>query len=166
MAKLYLHSFQSILGTIRLASTANGLAVIHLPHSTQGAFESAVHKLFSNHQFVTGGTINKRAEQQLTEFLDGTRRSFSLKLDILAPPFYKKVLEAVARIPYGETRTYGEVARLVGSPRACRAVGTANANNNLPLVIPCHRVVAADSIGGYGGGLHIKKTLLELEGAL
>ncbi|TET95557.1 MAG: MGMT family protein, partial [Candidatus Zixiibacteriota bacterium] len=72
----------------------------------------------------------------------------------------------VARIPYGRTMTYGEVARAVGSPKACRAVGTANAQNNLPLVIPCHRVVASSGLGGYGGSVEMKKRLLRLEGAL
>ncbi|MCK4301404.1 MAG: MGMT family protein, partial [candidate division Zixibacteria bacterium] len=69
----------------------------------------------------------------------------------------------VARIPYGRTCTYGEIARAVGHPRASRAVGGANANNNLPLVIPCHRVVAANGLGGYGGGLAMKRRLLKIE---
>jgi methylated-DNA-[protein]-cysteine S-methyltransferase len=87
-------------------------------------------------------------------------------LDIRATPFQKKVLRRVARIPFGKTATYGRVAASVGAPNASRAVGQANASNNLPLVIPCHRVVAANGLGGYGGGLTLKKRLLNLEGAL
>ncbi len=74
------------------------------------------------------------------------------------------VLERVAAIPYGHTLTYGAIARAIGKPGAARAVGAANARNPLPLLIPCHRVVASNGLGGYGGGLAMKRRLLELEG--
>ena len=92
---------------------------------------------------------------------------FSLNIDIHLPSFYKKSLTKVAEIPFGETTSYKSIAIKIGNPNASRAVGNANANNPLPIIIPCHRVIANDgSIGGYGGGLKTKRFLLELEGAL
>ncbi len=106
----------------------------------------------------------KRARAQLTEYLDGKRRSFDLKLDLRVTGFRRRVLDEVARIPYGEVATYGEVARKVGNPKAARAVGGAVGANPIGLIIPCHRVVAAGGkLGGFGGGLALKKKLLKLE---
>ena len=83
------------------------------------------------------------------------------------PPFYQKVLSEVKKIPYGEVRTYQEIAAKAGNPRAYRAAGSANAKNILPIIIPCHRVIGNDgNLGGYGGGLKIKKYLLKMEGVI
>jgi len=83
------------------------------------------------------------------------------------PPFYQKVLSEVKKIPYGEVRTYKEIAAKAGSPRAYRATGSANAKNILPIIIPCHRVIGTNgNLGGYGGGLIIKKYLLKMEGVI
>ena len=83
------------------------------------------------------------------------------------PPFHQRVLMAVKNIPYGQYRTYQQVADIAGNPKAVRATGSANANNPLPIVIPCHRVLATGGgLGGYGGGLDVKNYLLNLEGAL
>ena len=102
---------------------------------------------------------------QLGEYFAGRRRAFDLPLDYPGSPFQRRVWDALRRIPYGETRTYAELAREVGEPGAARAVGRANGANRLAIVIPCHRVVAADgSLGGYGGGLWRKLRLLETEG--
>lgn len=104
------------------------------------------------------------AHQQLLEYLDGKRRAFDLPLAPQATPFQAKVLAALQRIPYGETRSYRDIADAIGKPRAVRAVGGANGRNPLPIVIPCHRVIGADgSLTGFGGGLAIKRHLLELE---
>jgi O-6-methylguanine DNA methyltransferase len=166
MKKLFLHSFATRIGTIRTAATEKGLALISLPGEPRKYFEGKIEELFSEYEISSGGKVNLQAEKQLAAYLDGRLKKFTLKLDIHASPFQKKVLRRVARIPYGKTMTYGEVARAVGNPKACRAVGMANAQNNLPLVIPCHRVVASSGLGGYGGGLKMKKWLLRLEGAL
>jgi O-6-methylguanine DNA methyltransferase len=149
---------------VRTAATDRGLALIALPGSSKGYFEGRMEKLFPNHEIRHGGRVNKQAEKELTEYLAGKRKKFAVKLDIQGPPFYVKALAEVSRIPYGETRTYGEIAAMVGNPRASRAVGTANAHNNLPLIIPCHRVVASNGLGGYGGGEAFKRHLLKLEG--
>lgn len=105
--------------------------------------------------------------RQLAEYFAGTRRAFDLELDwTLVGGFARAVLEATARIPYGETRTYAQMAAAAGSPRAFRAAGNALGSNPIAIVIPCHRVVASGGrIGGYGGGLDRKRLLLGLESA-
>jgi methylated-DNA-[protein]-cysteine S-methyltransferase len=106
------------------------------------------------------------ARRELDEYFDGTRRSFDLPLDLRAlPPFTVSVLHELARVPYGETTTYGALASKVGHPRAARAVGTVMNRNRIPIVLPCHRVVGSTgNLTGYAGGLDRKATLLELEG--
>lgn len=166
MKKLFVHSFATKLGTIRTAATSKGLAIISLPNESRHYYEGKIEQYFSDHEIVEGGPINQEAEKQIKSFLDKKLRKFTLPLDIQATPFYRQVLEQVARIPYGKTMSYGEIAAALGNPRAARAVGTANARNNLPLVVPCHRVVGSNGLGGYGGGLSVKKKLLKMEGAL
>ena len=106
------------------------------------------------------------ARRQVLEYLAGARRSFDLPLDPRGTSFQRRVWAALTAIPWGETRTYAQIAAAVGSPRAVRAVGQANHRNPIPILIPCHRVVGADgTLTGYGGGLELKRKLLELEGA-
>lgn len=104
------------------------------------------------------------AREQLQEYTSGARQRFDLPLSLAGSPWQKAVWRALTRIPYGETRSYREIAEAVGRPAAARAVGRANATNRLPLVVPCHRVIAADgTLGGFNGGLHIKERLLAHE---
>jgi methylated-DNA-[protein]-cysteine S-methyltransferase len=105
------------------------------------------------------------AVEQLNEYLDGTRRDFALPLTVLCgTPFERAVWLQIAAIRYGETRTYGSIAATLGDPGAARAVGIACNHNPLPVVVPCHRVVGAGGkLVGFGGGLHRKRFLLELE---
>lgn len=101
---------------------------------------------------------------QLEEYFAGTRRSFDLPLDLRGTAFQLEAWRALAEIPYGETRTYGEQAALLGRPRAVRAVGTANGRNPLSIVLPCHRIVGGDgSLRGFAGGLEVKAALLAFE---
>lgn len=101
---------------------------------------------------------------QLEEYFAGTRQDFTLKLDPHGTSFQRAVWAALETIPYGETIAYAELARRIGKPKAMRAVGAANGQNPLPIVIPCHRVIGSDgSLTGYGGGLPIKRALLDLE---
>lgn len=103
--------------------------------------------------------------RQLAEYLRGERREFDLPLAPRGTEFQRRVWSALQEIPYGETRSYAELAEAAGSPRGYRAVGQANGRNPLGVVIPCHRVIAADGgLGGYTGGLERKRKLLELEG--
>ena len=107
-----------------------------------------------------------RTQRQLAEYFAGTRREFDLPLNPHGTPFQRKVWDALRQIPYGETRSYGDIARAVGSPKGFRAVGMANHVNPIPVVIPCHRVVGSKgALTGYAGGLNIKSALLELEKA-
>lgn len=106
----------------------------------------------------------KDAARQLEEYFDGKRHDFDLALESGANGFQADVLDALRRIPYGETRSYGEVARAIGRPKAVRAVGAANGRNPLPIVVPCHRVIGRDGdLTGFGGGLAAKRYLLDLE---
>lgn len=101
---------------------------------------------------------------QLEQYFAGERRTFELELDLYGTPFQQKVWSALLRIPYGETRSYRDIAVMIGQPQAVRAVGGANNKNPISIIIPCHRVIGANgSLVGYGGGLPLKHTLLELE---
>jgi methylated-DNA-[protein]-cysteine S-methyltransferase len=104
---------------------------------------------------------------QLEEYFAGKRREFSFALDLRGTPFQLACWRALLAIPYGETRSYAAIARAVGKANAFRAVGMANNRNPIAIVVPCHRVIASDgTLCGYGGGLDVKRKLLELEGAL
>ncbi len=106
----------------------------------------------------------KEASQQLAQYLQGKRRSFDLPLCPQGTVFQQKVWEALQDIPYGEVRSYQQIARAIGNAKACRAVGGANNKNPIAIIIPCHRVIGANgSLVGYGGGLDIKQKLLTLE---
>lgn len=103
---------------------------------------------------------------QLTAYFAGKRRRFELPLAAQGTPFQQSVWDALADIPYGELRSYRDIARGIGNPAAVRAVGAANGRNPLPIVVPCHRVIGSNgTLTGFAGGLEVKKYLLELEGA-
>ena len=105
------------------------------------------------------------AARQLQEYFGGSRRQFELRLAPFGTEFQLEVLDALQTIPFGETRSYADIANQIGRPRAIRAVGAANGRNPLPIVIPCHRVIGSDgSLTGFGGGLATKSQLLKLEG--
>lgn len=105
--------------------------------------------------------------KQLQEYFDGKRKEFNLPILLRGTEFQKKVWQGLCTIPYGETRSYKELAELVGNPKAVRAVGGANNKNPIMIIVPCHRVIGADgSLVGFGGGLEVKKYLLELEAGL
>ena len=107
------------------------------------------------------------SSKQIHQYFYEKRKNFNVKVQISMPHFYQKVLNEVKKIPYGEVRTYKEIAAKAGNPRAYRATGSANAKNILPIIIPCHRVIGNDgNLGGYGGGLKIKKYLLKMEGVI
>lgn len=102
--------------------------------------------------------------RQISEYMEGRRRAFDFPYTLRGTEFQQKVWRALCAIPYGETRTYGEIAAAVGNPRACRAVGMANHYNPILIAVPCHRVIGANGkLTGYGGGLDMKEALLQLE---
>jgi len=105
-----------------------------------------------------------KIQKQFEEYFSGKRRKFTLPLDLQGTAFDQKVWKATQKIPYGQVRTYKEIAKMIGKPNASRAVGNALGRNPIPIIIPCHRVIASDgTLGGYSSGLKIKKILLRLE---
>jgi methylated-DNA-[protein]-cysteine S-methyltransferase len=149
-------TWRSPLGQLLLAGDEHALRALHLPN-----------RHARGHDWMSAGEPFARAVEQLEEYFAGQRTAFDLPLAASGSPFEEAVWDAVAAIPFGETRSYGEVARAVGRPDRARAVGSANARNPMAIIVPCHRVIGSDgSLTGYGGGLERKRALLELEGAL
>lgn len=149
------------VGDLRLAVSDQGLIAVEWAH-TQLDFDSYL--LPFEHELVAPYA------EQLREYFEGERREFSFPIhwDIFRP-FQKEALQAVFKIPYGETRTYSDIALEIHRPRAYRAVGRSNATNPMPIVIPCHRLIGTDGkLHGYGGGegLKTKEWLLKMEGAV
>jgi methylated-DNA-[protein]-cysteine S-methyltransferase len=141
------------VGPFGVAGTDDALTTIFLPHEHQDASKGTAPRMVAY------------AAAQLDEYFAGTRRGFDMQLgEVDATDFQRDVWRALMAIPYGEVRSYAEIAEVVGRPRASRAVGNANHVNRFPVVIPCHRVVAASGLGGYGGGEDVKRFLLALEG--
>ncbi|MGC1420648.1 MAG: methylated-DNA--[protein]-cysteine S-methyltransferase [Acidimicrobiales bacterium] len=132
--------------------------------------EKSVTRVFLPHEKarISRGTPPRAVAvgaQQLREYFNGERKSFVVPLaDVAATPFQLYVWAALCDIPYGEVRTYGEIAAAVGRPKAAQAVGQANHVNPWPIIVPCHRVVNKHGLGGYGGGERVKRFLLDLEG--
>jgi methylated-DNA-[protein]-cysteine S-methyltransferase len=156
------------LGDFRLAASDLGLVAIEWADSQSELIAYLLHRLKGNVE-ENQKRIHPYAKE-LGEYLKGKRRRFTFAIDWSAlRPFHQKMLKVVYEIPYGETRTYAEIAAQIGRPHAYRAVGRANATNPMPLVIPCHRVIGRDGkLHGYGGGdgLPTKEWLLKLEGAV
>ena len=156
------------LGDLWIASTDYGLAAIEWSQD-EADFGAYLTKRFKRPPQPDPEKVALPL-QQLDEYLRGERTAFHLPIDwSLLRPFQIQVLHIVFAIPYGGTRTYGEIAYEIGNPNAARAVGRANATNPMPLIIPCHRVIGSDGkLRGYGGGkgLSTKEWLLQLEGAV
>jgi len=120
-----------------------------------------------NIQFQEDNICNQKVAAELDAYFEKKLREFSVSLDIRGTEFQRLVWETLLNIPYGETRSYGEIARAIGHPRASRAVGLANGANPISIIIPCHRVIGASGkLVGYGGGLHRKQALLDLESSV
>jgi O-6-methylguanine DNA methyltransferase len=155
------------LGDFRLAASDFGLVVVEWA-TAQPEFDAYLARL--NHPLVEDAKRIKPYAKELAEYIEGKRHAFTIPVDwTFFTPFQREALQAVFRIPYGETRTYLEIAQQINRPHAYRAVGGANAMNPIPLVIPCHRVIGMDGkLHGYGGGqgLKTKEWLLQMEGAV
>ena len=159
------------IGSIGLARSTNGLIAFEFIENISDLVK-IIHKRYKGIKVIIDDTtdtdtILNNAQNQLIEYLNGTRNEFALPIDwSVMRPFQEKVLKATSQIPYGKTRTYGEIASQIGSPQSARAVGRIEATNPLPIIIPCHRVIGADgSLRGYGGGggIETKVLLLQLE---
>ena len=159
-------TLDSPVGRILAASTPRGLVRISFPTEPAETVLAELAVAVSPRILEAPAQLDE-VRRQLDEYFEGGRRDFDLSLDWrLTKGFRRRVLRATARIPYGETATYAEVAGSAGSPRAYRAAGSALGANPIPLVVPCHRVLrSGGALGGYGGGLEVKEQLLRLEGA-
>jgi methylated-DNA-[protein]-cysteine S-methyltransferase len=155
---MYWHEMTSPVGKLLLVGDGSHLKHIH--------FQSGPHHSIPPDGWVADGAPFEAVLNQLSEYFAGSRRSFDLSLAAEGTEFQRAVWHSLTAIPYGETISYGELARRIGKPGASRAVGLANGANPLPIVVPCHRVIGADgSLTGFGGGLAIKQRLLRLESA-
>lgn len=157
----------SPIGPLLLASTENGLCFIAFDRdeSGLGQLQRWCRKTFLGVVPVRDDARNEPVRTQLQEYFAGERREFALSIDLYGTPFQKAVWHALMKIPYGETRSYKDVALAIGAAKAVRAIGGANNRNPIPIVIPCHRVIGSNgALVGYGGGLSIKEHLLVLEG--
>ena len=149
------------VGRLTLIATEKGLAAILWENDDPNRVHAKAVTEDTNHPILL------EAEQQLQEYFEGTRNSFSLPLDLLGTAFQKQVWEALSAIPYGETRNYTQIAEQIRNPRAVRAVGAANGRNPISIVLPCHRVIGASGdLTGFAGGLETKARLLTMEGAM
>jgi methylated-DNA-[protein]-cysteine S-methyltransferase len=152
----------SPIGELLLSGDEHGLAELRFPPETAAA-------AYGFQARATGSPEGSdsplpAASAQLAAYFDGSLRDFQLPLALAGSPFFRRVWEAVRAIPFGETRTYGEIAAEIGRPGAARAVGLANGRNPVPIIVPCHRLIGADgSLTGYGGGLPRKRWLLDHE---
>lgn len=156
---------ESPVGELLVAASDRGLASIWFDPDPDADLERLAR--IAGHRVLRSPGAVDEARRELDEYFAGRRRAFDLSLDLRAlPPFTVAVLRQLARVPYGETTTYGALAERVGRPRAARAVGTVMNRNRIPIVLPCHRVVGSSGdLVGYAGGLDRKVRLLELEGA-
>ena len=144
------------IGELLLAGDESGLSMIGFPEGSMRR-DPRPEWIFNETPFV-------EACGQLDEYFAGERRDFDLPLKLSGTEFQLAVLKELRRIPYGETASYGDIAKRIGRPRAVRAVGAANGRNPLPIVVPCHRVIGSDGdLTGFGGGLDTKAALLRLE---
>jgi O-6-methylguanine DNA methyltransferase len=169
---LHFAKIDSAVGPLFLAESARGLLALEfdarLPEQ-QSIRPNPRDLREENHQiaFEESPSLLRPYAIQLEEYFSGKRRAFDFSLDLRGTEFQISCWRALIAIPYGETRSYADIARAVGKPNAFRAVGMANNRNPIAIVVPCHRVIASDgTLCGYGGGLDVKKRLLELEGAL
>jgi len=149
----------SPVGKLTLVATDEGLAGILWANDRPSRVQLRIETQNDSHPVLV------QAERQLEEYFAGQRKEFELLLDVAGTPFQRKVWNALRTIPFGETRSYGEIAKQVGNPAAVRAVGAANGRNPVSIVVPCHRVIGSTGkLTGFGGGLDAKAYLLALEG--
>ena len=152
-------AMKSPVGQLKLVASDNGLAAILWENDSPRRVRLAPVSEDRNHPVLL------ETERQLNDYFSGKRKSFSLKLDFKGTEFQKKVWAALLTIPFGETRSYGQIARQIKSPKAVRAVGAANGKNPISIIAPCHRVIGSTGkLTGFAGGLEVKARLLALEG--
>jgi O-6-methylguanine DNA methyltransferase len=166
---LYVRAVESPIGALLLAASESGLCGLEFGAEDQQAqsIQAWAERHMGPVKLAGGHPLLDEAAHQLEQYFGGKRREFELPLDLRGTEFQMKVWRALTKIPFGQTRSYKEIAEAVGSPKAVRAVGGANNRNPISIIVPCHRVIGSDgALVGYGGGLDIKTSLLKLEGLL
>jgi O-6-methylguanine DNA methyltransferase len=172
METLHCTTMHSAIGPLFLAASAQGLVALEFDARLPGQQSIRPNPRHLREEkrgfkFEESPRLLQPYVSELEEYFAGNRREFTFPLDLRGTDFQKACWRALLAIPYGETRTYADIARAIGKPNAFRAVGMANNRNPIAIVVPCHRVIASDgTLCGYGGGLDVKRKLLELEGAL
>ncbi len=163
MEKIYYSFFNSsLLGKFFVASTERGVCMVDFLRSEKTFLKRLKFKFPG--ELIRNDQKNKDVLDQLKKYLKGDLKRFDCKLDLKGTPFQKKVWTALSRIPYGQTRSYKEIAKAIGHPKAFRAVGNSNGRNSIPLIIPCHRVIESNGgLGGFGHGVKVKRQLLDFE---
>jgi methylated-DNA-[protein]-cysteine S-methyltransferase len=148
-----------------LAATSKGLCCLIFPNEPFDMLVHWVNSHIPHANFIEDGEALDIYRKQVLEYLQGKRTTFSFPLDFRGTPFQVSVWQALTRIPFGETRSYTDIAEVVQRPKAIRAVGAANGANPIPIVVPCHRVIGKNgNLTGFGGGLDVKEELLRFEG--
>lgn len=167
MRKVYWTSFDSKIGTIYVASTTKGVCKITIPGNTKREFMQWLSRAFPNDEIIESQSRNRQMISEINRYLDQKLVKFHSRLDLIGSDFQKRIWKELMKIRYGQTTTYRDLAKKVNQPGAYQAVGRANGDNPLPIVIPCHRVIGTDQgLRGYGAGVKTKEFLLRLEGAL
>jgi len=152
---------------LRLVASPVGIRAIEFDGGRRNTGKNACATAERNTGRNACATVLREAERQLRAYFEGALREFELPLDMQGTDFQKRVWTQLRTIPYGETRSYGQIAAAIGAAAAVRAVGAANGANPIAIVVPCHRVIGTSGkLVGYGGGLALKKRLLELEGGI
>ena len=166
MESLATTEYPSPLGTLRIAATPKGIVRIALPRAGGRGFAGWLQRALPHPERLDWLPLLDKVRRELDEYFACQRHGFDVPVDLRGTPFQIDVWNALRAIPFGDTTSYGALARSIGQPRAARPVGAASGANPLPILIPCHRVIAAGGkLGGYSGGLEIKRKLLALEKA-
>jgi O-6-methylguanine DNA methyltransferase len=172
METLHSTMFASPLGPLFLAASDRGLVALEFDVRRPGQQTIRpnprdLRAETKGIRFEESASVMQPVTRELEQYFAGKRREFTFDLDLRGTDFQLACWRALVAIPFGETRSYGDIARAVGRPQGFRAAGMANNRNPVAIVVPCHRVIASDgTLCGYGGGLDVKRRLLELEGAL
>jgi O-6-methylguanine DNA methyltransferase len=166
METLYYSRLEAAVGPLYVGVSERGLVLLDL-HGGEFLRRKQSGSAKSKVQWMESEEKTASYVRELKEYFAGRRKEFSFPLDLRGTEFQKRCWRALLKIPYGKTSSYADIAREVGSPKSFRAVGQANHQNPIAIVVPCHRVITSDGkLGGYGGGLAMKEKLLRLEGAI
>jgi len=165
--KIFYTEMESPIGYLTIASTAKGICWIDFGKSKDSlpALQRWSKRWISSDQFIVGDKELQEAKEQLQQYFEKKRKMFDIPIDLYGTSFQKLVWQSLITIPYGQVLSYKDIAIQINAPKAVRAIGGANHQNPVPIIIPCHRVIGTNgNLVGYSGGIDIKRSLLTLEG--